>query len=279
MSTGWTWWWVAVAGAWPLLADAQVQVLGNREPLCVFAGEACNVSVTFANPGNEPFQADVQTRMFQASSATAAPLGGGPWKKLQVLPRQTVVDAAPLSFPAVNAATKFLVQWVAGTNDLLGITEVWVYPTNLLWELKPMTDERGPGLFDPRNQLKPLLKNLKVHFTDLEGGGLDDFAGKLAIIGPFDSAAQLWPELPGQIKALAKRDVAVVWLLPPAEKTDAPAPSFYTIMAGTNAVVVAQASLVPRLPDNPRAQLNLLCLCKQALKPEPLQWPVLPIKP
>jgi hypothetical protein len=45
------------------------------------------------------------------------------------------------------------------------------------------------------------------------------------------------------------------------------------VPTGTNAVVVAQAELVSRLPENPQTQLNLIYLCKLALQPQP---PVLP---
>jgi hypothetical protein len=280
-----TWWLLALIGGWPALAGTQLQLLPTPEQQRVFGGPGRNISLIFSNAADQDFDAAIQVRMFQTSSGTAAPFGEWPWKMLRVQPRQTVLESDQLDFPAVNAETKFLVQWVANSNHIIGTTEIWVYPTNLLAELKPMAASDGPGLFDPENQLKPLLKNLNVSFTDLQNYGLAYFSGKLAIIGPFASRAQMRPELPDQIKALAKRSVAVVWLLPPAEKRDKleplyqPEPSFYSITENTNAVVVVQADMVSRLPDNPQAQLNLIYFCKLALNPAPPALPVFAYQP
>ena len=100
-----------------------------------------NISATFHNAGGQDFKNQISTRISQASSATAVSLGERPWKELQVLPGQTVLESAQLDFPAVKAETKFLVQWVQNSNSVIGKTEVLVYPTNLLHELKLLMDE------------------------------------------------------------------------------------------------------------------------------------------
>jgi len=250
-----------------------LQLRPDPEPQRVFAGAARAVTVVWHNDGPQLAEADISARLIQTTSATAVRLGETPWKKLQVLPRQTVIEAAALDFPAVKAETKFVVQWLAGTNEILGKTEVLVYPTNLLAELKPLAGDDGPGLYDPQNQLKPLLKLLKLRFTDLQNGGLEDYSGKLAIIGPFSSRSQLREGLADRLKTMAKKGVAVVWLQPPPEKTDKPIPSFYSVTAGTNAVVVVQPELVADLAENPQSQRNLICFCHLALTPEPLVLP------
>ena len=43
-------------------------------------------------------------------------VGEAAWKRLQVLPRQTVLESAQLNFPPVNAETLFLIQWIASSN-------------------------------------------------------------------------------------------------------------------------------------------------------------------
>ena len=60
----------------------------------------------------------------------------------------------------MKAETKFLVQWLEDSNSVIGRTEVLVYPTNLLHELKLLVDESEDnlGVLDPQNQLKPALK-------------------------------------------------------------------------------------------------------------------------
>jgi hypothetical protein len=278
MKLHFTWWLPALICGWPELAGAQARVLPAEDAQRVFAGAAQNISVTFSNPGDKNFDADIRIRVFQASSSTAAPLCDWYWKKLEVLPRQAILESASLDFPAVNAETKFLVQWMTDKNHVIGNTEVLVYPTNLLAELKPMAGDEGLGVFDPQNQLKPLLKNLGLSFTDLENPGLEHFAGRLAIVGPFDSMAQMRPGLAEQMKTLAKRDVAVVWLLPP-EKRDKPVPSFYSHLENTHAAVVVQADQVSRLSENPQAQLNLIYFCKLALKPAPFALPDFSLQP
>ncbi len=157
--------------------------------------------------------------------------------------------------------------------------EVWVYPTNLLAELKPLAGDQALGVFDPQNQLKPLLKNLKLEFTDLENLDLENFSGRLAIIGPFQSQAQMRDGLAKQIQALAKKGAAIVWLQPPPEKRSRLQPSFYSVSMNTNAVVVVQPELVADLPDNPQSQLNLVYFCKLALHPQPPALPDLAAQP
>jgi hypothetical protein len=281
MTVRFTWWLLALAlaGCGPAQAGVPWPLLTNRGPQCVFAGPARQVDVIVSNGGDHEFVANVQVRIYQMTSGTGVWFVERPWKKLRVLPQQTIFDSARLDFPAVNAATKFQLQWLINTNGIIGSFEISVYPTNLLAELKPMTGDDGPGLYDPQNQIKPLLKNLKQDFMDLEVSGFAGFSGKLAIVGPFDATAQMRPGLPAQIKALAKKNVAVVWLLPPPEKRDKLVPSFYPVMENTNAVIVVQPDLVSNLPENPRAQLNLIYFCKLALKPEPMTLPDFPSEP
>ena len=267
----------------------------------MFAGDARKITVVWRNAGDKLVEADLHARLYQTSSATAVLLSEVPWKKLQVLPQQTVIESTQFDFPTVKAETKFLVQWIAdgsgagfqpasavgGTNiarssseqagkmpaPLLGTTEVLVYPTNLLADLKVLAGGDPVGIFDPQNQLKPLLKKLLIEFTDLEDAGLDHFQGKLAIIGPFQSKTQMREGLANQIQALARKNTAVVWIQPPPEKRDKLQPSFYFVPENQIAVVIVQPDLVANLPENPRAQLNLVYFCQRALHHEPFHLP------
>jgi hypothetical protein len=306
--TSWTL--LAVVGCWPLAALAQLQLLPDPQPKRVFAGDARRVTIVWHNAGDRTVDVEIHARIFQTSSATAVSLDEVPWKKLEVLPQQSVLESAQLDFPAVKAETKFLVQWLitdsgagfqpaqpdsatanastpsptAGLTGrmpvpLLGTTEVWVYPTNLLAELKPLAADQALGVFDPQNQLKPLLKNLKLEFTDLENLDLENFSGRLAIIGPFESQAQMREGLAKQIQALAKKGAAIVWLQPPPEKRSKLQPSFYSVSMDTNAVVIVQPELIADLPGNPQSQLNLIYFCRLALHPQPPALPDLSVQP
>ena len=171
---------------WPWATE----VVAEEEPLHLYRRRA-TINVRFRNPSASPVAADLRTRLYQASSATAAPLGEAPWKKLAVLPGQTVLESATATFPAVKAETRFLVQWLDGTNQVIGVTQVLGYPPDLLKELKPLAGDDPLGVLDPQNQLKPLLKAAAVEFQDLEDTGLENYHGKLAIIGPFQSRGQM----------------------------------------------------------------------------------------
>ena len=83
----------------PSIARAQLQALPDKERQRVFAGEGRRITVLFHNPSDSPVDADLRTRLYQASSATAMPLGEAPWKKLEVLPGQTVLESATLTLP------------------------------------------------------------------------------------------------------------------------------------------------------------------------------------
>jgi hypothetical protein len=254
-------------------APDPLEVLADNETQYTFTGEGRQISVRFRNPSASPVTTDLHTRLHQASSATTAPLGEAPWKKLTVLPGQTVLEAAAMTFPPVKAETRFLVQWLDGTNQVIGVTEVLGYPPDLLKELKPLAGDDPLGVLDPQNQLKPLLKAAAVEFQDLEDTGLENYHGKLAIIGPFQSRGQMRENLPNSLKALARKGVAVVWLQPPPEKRQELKPTFYTALEGKGAVVVVQAELVADLAEKPQAQLNLIQVARLALHPEPLQLP------
>ena len=252
------------------VARAQLMLDTNAGPQSVFFGDARSISAIFRNPGDQDFRSEIRTRMLQTTSATAAPLGEKPWKELRVLSRQTVLESAPLDFPAVNAETTFLVQWLDDTNRVIGVTEVRVYPTNLLHELKLLVEEswNNLGVLDPGNQLKPALKNAAIGFVDLADTELAAFSGKLAVVGSCGPDAPEWSGLAGRVHTLAQKGTPVVWIQGPPRKLYKPRPSFYTVPQDRAAVLVVQPELVAQLTENPRSQLNLIYFCKLALRPE-----------
>jgi hypothetical protein len=202
-----------------------------------------------------------------------------PWKKLQVLPGQTIMESAQLDFPAVRAETKFLVQWVGDSNTLCGVTEILVYPTNLLAELKSLVGDSSLGLYDPENQLKPLLKSVNIRYEDLENSGLEYFDGRLAIVGPFNDRSQMPDDLSRRVATIAKKGVSIVWFTPPSAATNKLAPSFYSVPENTNCVIVAQSGLISGIAESPQAQRDLVSLCKLALVPQPPALPGLTANP
>jgi hypothetical protein len=260
-------------------AHAQLQVSPDRKPQCVFGKAAQEISVVWHNAGDKTLDAEIRIRFYQTSLATVAPLKEMPWKNIEVLPGQTVFETAQMDFPAVNTRTRFLIQWLAGTNQVISKTEVLVYSTNLLGELKPLLGKENLGVLDPNDELKPLLKQNGVEFLDLGEMPLEDFSGRLAIIGPFESRSQMREGLAQTIKRIARKGVSMVWIQPPLDQKDEIKPSFYVVSEGRGAVVIAQSDLVAHFSEDPKSQLNLVYFCKVALNPEPFSLPNLTYQP
>ncbi len=262
-------------------AGAQLELLAGAKPESVFSGGDEKISLVFHNAGSQSFDSEIRARILQTTSGTAVSLGETPWKKLRVLPQQTVLETARLKFPVVNAETKFLVQWLDGINRRIGVTSVLVFPTNLLQTLQPLLCETNFGVLDPGNQLKPLLKAQRISFMDLGKMDLENFSGQLAVIGPFESKAQMPNNLAYQVKELAKRNVAVVWIQTPQPslqpsldwEREKIVPSFYCVQKSQTSVVEVQPDLVSNLPENPHSQIALIYLCHLALKPQPAVLP------
>ncbi|HTB83790.1 MAG TPA: hypothetical protein VK742_09065 [Candidatus Sulfotelmatobacter sp.] len=256
-----------------LAAQAQLRLIPDAQPPVVFGGGLRVLEVRWHNSGDAAVNLEISNRLLQASSATVAPLEVVHWKNLTVLPGQTVLESAHVDFPAVKAETEFIVQWLAETNRILGVTRVTVYPTNVLDALRTLLGEGRLGLLDPNGMLKQLLRQNGFQFTDLAEAPLKDFMGRLAIIGPIPPNAPMRAGLTASIKAVTKNGTHVLWFLSPPKKPDQLWPSFYTVMEDTNAVVVAHPGLIFGMPDSPQAQLDLISLCKQTLNPGPLQLP------
>lgn len=276
-----TWVLFVIANCWPVAALAQLQLLPDKEPQRVFASDGQKITLVWHNAGDKPAEAEIHARILQTTSASAVLLGETPWKTLEVLPQQTVLESAQLDFPPVKAETKFLVRWLENSNSVIGKTEVLVYPTNLLEELKLLVEEgeRNLGVLDPNNQLKPALKSSAVKFVDLEETVLDEFPGKLAIVGTCNPNDAEWNRLANRISKLARNGTPVVWIQSPRNQRDKICPSFYIVPQNKAVVVVVQPELVADLPENPQSQLNLINFCKLALNPRPPALPDLSSQP
>jgi len=249
------------------------EVVSESSPPTVFGGDDRSISVTFKNGGDKPLPMEAGWRFFQTTSATAVLLRQAPWKTLQAQPGQAIIESLVLDFPAVRAETPFLIQWLESTNHVIGTTEVWAYPTNLLAELQTLAPREDLlGIFDPNSKIKPLLAALNIPFSDLEWAGIARFRGRLAVIGPFDSKAQMPGDLEHRILTAAGKGVGVVWLLPPRHWREKLQPSFQVVPTNARPVIKVQDYLVAGLATNPTAQLNLLHFARLALQTASLPY-------
>ena len=250
---------------------AQLTLLPPKTPHTVFAGTPQIISLTWRNLGATTLTYDLRMRLLQATSSTAAPFDEVPWKPLQIFPHQTVLESATLTFPLVRAETRFILQWLTESNQVLSTTDVLVYPPDLLKDLKPLGGDQPLGIFDPLHQLEPLLKTVGIEFCDL-ADDVDHFTGKLAIVGPFETRNQFGENLRSALKPLIRKGLAVVWIAPGPQPPDVLRPSFQTIPLGKGAVVVVQPDILPNLAENPVSQLNLIRLSRLAINPEPVRF-------
>jgi hypothetical protein len=265
---------IALLSTCSATASGGLQLVPATEPVHVLAGASRTLTVTWHNSGNSAVAAEVRLQLLQATSSTAAAFVEQPWKKLQVLGGQTILEQATVDIPAIEAETLFLIRWLEGTNHLLGITEVQAYPTNLLADLKPLVGkDQRVGVFDPNNALKPILKAHGVEFEDMQETGIARFHGQLTIVGPFTSGTQMADDFTQRLEQVALRGAAVVWLQPPPDAHAKLQPSFQTVRVGPGAVVLVQSPLTANLASDPKAQINLLHFCRLALKPESPRLP------
>jgi hypothetical protein len=245
-------------------AQAQVAVLPETEPQAVFGGGVRTIDLRIQNTTSTSVVVNAWANLLQASSATVAPLATIPWKRVEVLPGQIIIESAQLSFPAVRGETRFIIQWSSETNGVFGLSEVLVYPTNLLEELKRLVGDAVVGLLCADQTISSLLQRTDIETANLQSATLSEFKGTLVILGPFASCGQVPENLVKDISALNEKGVAVVWLAHPKKLQS----SFYSIPKGRVATVCADAALFENMEHNPKSQLTLIHCCRLALQPE-----------
>ena len=168
------------------------------------------------------------------------------WKKLTVLPNQTVVESFPITVPEINTSSRFQIEWTG-----IGRTEVTAHPLGLLKQLDKLVGDRPLAVYDPDGKLRPVLKKAGVKFIDFETETVD---ARLALV---------WSEkrLPASITTRAKKGLAVVWIRPQS------LPAFGVRWeAGT--VMLVPALQLMDIADSPLAQGQLLRWSELALQPE-----------
>lgn len=252
-------------------ADA-VEVVPSAAPQQVFAGGARPVEVRLRNAAAEPAHVEVRVQLLQLSSATAAVVGTPRvWKALTVQPSQTVVESAIVEIPAVWVATRFAVRWLDAGGRLLGVTELWAHPENLLDALKLLAGGQPVGLAEGKATLRPALAARGLAIAELKRGeDWQEFRGRLAFVvaGPEVIQGELRLEPP--LLARAKEGLAVVWFqTPPTISPPAP-PWAERLRVGRGTVLLVSASMLEGFDRSAAAQLALVRLAELALSPPQL---------
>lgn len=233
----------------PLGAWAQLEFTGDEPPVSVFAGSAQEVRVAIRNASDKLIETEATMRLYQVTSGSVVPVGDAQaWKKLRVLPKQTVLERIPVTLPAVRAATVFRLECPG-----IGRVTMTGYPADLLKGLNALRGENPVAVFDPDNKLKPVLKQAGVEFADYE---VDVQDARLALVW---SAAKTLPE---PVVTRVRKGMAVVWIRPQK------APVYVL-----RPIVLMPASDLTGLAESAQSQVNLLHFAELALKPEPWQLP------
>jgi hypothetical protein len=262
-----------VFSAFTLLASpsyARLKIVPPRTEPFVFSGRQRQLEVIVDNQADTNIETQVSTRIYQATSATLAPVGPAQrWKKLRMLAGQKVIEKAALDFPDVRAVTVFQVRWSTEDNAEIGRTTVQVVPTNILGGISVLARDQVVGLVDLDGLLKPVMKGSGIQFEDVDS--FAHFSGNLVLIGP---SAE--PEgTVSSLKADAKRPITVLWIRQSASSIGV-VPNLYFVMLGQARVAVADAKLFADLENSALSQINLLRCIRVAQHPEELKLPTEP---
>lgn len=260
---------LAVALVFVAVASSAVEVVPSATPQQVFAGGVRAVEVRFRNDAAEPARLEVRLHLFQLTSATAAPVGGARvWKTLAVLPGQTVVESASVELPAVRAATRFAARWLDAGGRLLGVTELWAHPENLLDALKLLADGQPIGVAEGKPRLQLVLAARGMPVAELKHAeDWNRFRGRLAFVANQPEPTQGELRLEPALLARAKEGLAVVWLQVPPAISPPALPVVERVRVGRGSVLLAPASALEELGHSPAAQLALVRLAGLALSP------------
>src|SRR6266511_4395465 len=246
-----------------LAVHAQIEFLPATAPQAVFAGVLSAVRVTLRNRGSETVQSEFSTRVVQVSSTTAMPVSGPrPWKRIQALAEQTILESVSVSLPEVRTVTLFRVEVLAGGKSVAQYP-VFACPQDLLKQLTTISGGRRVGIFDPEGRLRPALVKAGAAWVDLETsdrGSSDEYA--LAIFGPFASRDKVPAELSTRANELNKRNVAVLALLPPGTLGGVDQGGSSQIMfaspGGTNPSIVFSEGGANEIADSAGSQLSIM---------------------
>ena len=121
-----------------------------------------------AAPVSERTEFAISFRLFQEASGVAAPLGPArAWKRLSLLPGQTLIEKVSVEFPAVKQVSNGLVRWETEDESGLGSTRVRVVPADLITELKTLTGGDSVGVVESSAAMAGLLERAGLAVEDL----------------------------------------------------------------------------------------------------------------
>lgn len=254
-------------------AAITLQLEPEYESQSFSGGRTGLVRVTWHNLQNQKTETRLRLQLFQTSFSTAAPISEQLVETVVTLAGQTVVQTNAVYFPDVRAESRFAIRWIDQRDNIVGSTEVSVFPGDLLKKLNELAGNGLIGCYDPEQRIMPVLAESSVQLDSFESDDSNAFIGRLVVIGPFNFQRQTDFDLVATLEQLTRHGVGIVWIQPPSELADRLKPSFYIVNKNAGAIVIVQNNFVRDLANSPRAQSRLIELCRLALKPEPFSLP------
>ncbi len=146
----------------PVAGRGELEIPSEGEPQPVFADTPQEVSVVFRNATASRQVLSIAVRIFQMSSSTLMPIEKArPWKEIEILPGQTVLESAVVRLPPVKVATYFLIQWLGDDGQVLSKSRLFAVPKDIARSLSTITSNTTTGLLDPEDRIKPMFKEQK----------------------------------------------------------------------------------------------------------------------
>ena len=245
-----------------LPADITLQPLG----FAVFGGGQRSIPFTVSNVTQQPIDRELTLQLLQATSTTIAPVQTiERWKRLVLLPKQSLNEQAAIEIPNVRASTRFLLR-LAADQSVIGNVDVWAYPSNLLTELTESLAGEPIVLCDTPDEWKTVLNAAGVPFREVAFDRLAFAQSKLAVVGFHQRQVR-------DIKnALRKPNAAhgVIILRSRPMPEAAVLPSYYPSHIGSTRIVFAMPEIVTNLSSDPWAQLRFVQMAKLATGSEDL---------
>jgi hypothetical protein len=253
---------------------AAVELVPDAGRTVLFGNGKRTIETIFRNTGDQPAEASLGFRLYQASASTLAPLGETRfWRTVPFGIGQIGLESVQIDLPAVRGETVFKAMWFDGTKKL-GATSFRVFPENFLRSLGAFSSDLPVGLLDPEGHFKAALSTVQVQELK-EAEGIFAAETRLILIAPM-RAENRPAGLLGAIKKKAFDGAGVVWVQSPRPHAIEPGPDAYVLHEGTGRVVIAAAEPLLPLADSPLAQLKLLRLAELAAAKAKLDWPAEP---
>lgn len=269
---------LAMIAVLPLTALAEFVWLPADMPQTVFGDGQQVLKAVIRNSGETTESKDVRVRLYQTGSETMAPVGKAwLWKKLTVLPGQTVLEEITLTLPKVDAEASFRLFWMDDADKTLAQTDFTVHPRHLLRDLSKTAGRHAVGVFDPDNRLRPLMREEEIEFEELTVDGRPEaFRGRLAIILPAkDSPEDMDVFAQNMGRVARERGLALVWFQSPDKRRSGEPPLAYPVHDGRATIVKAPSALMENLEKSPEAQLSLVWLATFAVQQNQMPLPTL----